>query len=71
MPANHYPDNRESDPYLLMLARGGYMVEALAKARYPATDRGQGQVYRLPGAPRSAPWRNATVLSTWRSVLYS
>jgi hypothetical protein len=29
-----YPDNREFDPYLVMLAQGGYMVEALAKARY-------------------------------------
>lgn len=32
---NHYPDNRQSDPYIQLLARGGYMVEALAKARYP------------------------------------
>lgn len=32
---NGYPDNRDSDPYLAMLAEGGYMVEALAKARYP------------------------------------
>jgi hypothetical protein len=32
---NGYPDNRDSDPYLTMLAEGGYMVEALAKARYP------------------------------------
>jgi hypothetical protein len=31
---NGYPDNREGDPYLAMLAAGGYMVEALAKARY-------------------------------------
>ncbi|HKY99471.1 MAG TPA: hypothetical protein VJL35_16585, partial [Gemmatimonadaceae bacterium] len=32
---NGYPDNRESDPYLAMLAYGGYMVEALANTRYP------------------------------------
>jgi Domain of unknown function(DUF2779) len=32
---NGYPDGRDSDPYLRMLAEGGYMVEALAKARYP------------------------------------
>jgi len=32
---NRYPDRRDDDPYLLMLARGGYMVEALAKAHYP------------------------------------
>ena len=32
---NHYPDNQESDPYLRLLQRGGYMVEALAKAKYP------------------------------------
>jgi Domain of unknown function(DUF2779) len=32
---NGYPDNRDGDPYLVMLAEGGYMVEALAKARYP------------------------------------
>jgi hypothetical protein len=32
---NGYPDNRDSNPYLALLARGGYMVEALAKTRYP------------------------------------
>jgi hypothetical protein len=32
---NRYPDNGELDPYLLMLAQGGYMVEALAKASFP------------------------------------
>jgi hypothetical protein len=32
---NGYPDTRDSDPYLRFLAEGGYMVEALAKARYP------------------------------------
>ena len=31
---NGYPDTRDNDPYLGMLAEGGYMVEALAKARY-------------------------------------
>ena len=31
---NRYPDNREGNPYLELLAEGGYMVEALAKARY-------------------------------------
>jgi hypothetical protein len=31
---NRYPDSRDSNPYLAMLAAGGYMVEALAKARY-------------------------------------
>lgn len=31
---NGYPDARQHDPYLAMLADGGYMVEALAKARY-------------------------------------
>src|SRR4051812_31513495 len=31
---NRYPDNRDSDPYLQLLAYGGYMVEALAKAKY-------------------------------------
>jgi hypothetical protein len=30
---NGYPDNREGSPYLALLADGGYMVEALAKAR--------------------------------------
>lgn len=29
-----YPDNRASSPYLDLLAQGGYMVEALAKAAY-------------------------------------
>lgn len=32
---NRYPDARQDDPFLRMLAEGGYMVEALAKARYP------------------------------------
>src|SRR5690349_17252630 len=32
---NGYPDARQGDAYLAMLADGGYMVEALAKARYP------------------------------------
>jgi hypothetical protein len=32
---NGFPGNRESDPYLQMLAYGGYMVEALANTRYP------------------------------------
>jgi hypothetical protein len=31
---NGYPDNRDADPYLTLLAEGGYMVEALAKASY-------------------------------------
>jgi hypothetical protein len=31
---NGYPDSRESNPYLAQLAQGGYMVEALAKAKY-------------------------------------
>lgn len=29
-----YPDTRDADDYLALLAEGGYMVEALAKARY-------------------------------------
>ncbi len=32
---NGYPDNRDSNPYLALLAEGGYMVEALAKAQHP------------------------------------
>lgn len=32
---NGYPDDRESDPYLQLLAYGGYMVDALAKANRP------------------------------------
>lgn len=32
---NGYPDGREGDEYMRLLAEGGYMVEALAKARYP------------------------------------
>ena len=39
---NAYPDNRESSPYLQLLADGGYMVEALAKARYPGVQLGYG-----------------------------
>ena len=31
---NGFPDNRDSNPYLALLAEGGYMVEALAKAKY-------------------------------------
>jgi uncharacterized protein DUF2779 len=30
---NNYPDTRDDDPYMRMLARGGYMVEALAQAQ--------------------------------------
>ena len=32
---NGYPDRRDDDPYMRMLAQGGYMVEALAKAQRP------------------------------------
>jgi hypothetical protein len=32
---NGYPDTRDSNPYLALLAEGGYMVEALAKAMHP------------------------------------
>ena len=32
---NGYPDARQRDAYMALLADGGYMVEALAKARYP------------------------------------
>ncbi len=32
---NRFRDNRAGDPYLALLAEGGYMVEALAKAKYP------------------------------------
>ena len=32
---NRFPDNRASNPYLALLREGGYMVEALAKAKYP------------------------------------
>lgn len=32
---NGYPDTRGSNPYLALLAEGGYMVEALAKAMHP------------------------------------
>ena len=32
---NGFPDNRAYDPYLRLLAEGGYMVEALATARFP------------------------------------
>jgi hypothetical protein len=31
---NSYPDTRDSNPYLALLAEGGYMVEALAKAKH-------------------------------------
>lgn len=31
---NGYADNRDFNPYLALLANGGYMVESLAKARY-------------------------------------
>src|ERR1051326_727507 len=33
---NGYPDTRSRDPYLQLLAEGGYMVEALATAKHPA-----------------------------------
>jgi hypothetical protein len=31
---NGYPDSRDINPYLILLAEGGYMVEALAKAKH-------------------------------------
>jgi hypothetical protein len=31
---NRFPNRRDSNPYLRLLAEGGYMVESLAKARY-------------------------------------
>jgi Domain of unknown function(DUF2779) len=36
---NGYPDNRDGDPYLRLLAEGGYMVEALAKAKYEGAEQ--------------------------------
>jgi hypothetical protein len=32
---NRFPDTRASSPYLQLLADGGFMVDALARARYP------------------------------------
>jgi hypothetical protein len=32
----NYPSVKEADPYLLMLAEGGFMVETVAKLRYPS-----------------------------------
>ncbi|MEX1185089.1 MAG: DUF2779 domain-containing protein [Gemmatimonadaceae bacterium] len=32
---NGYPDTRDDDAYMRMLAQGGYMVEALAKEQHP------------------------------------
>ena len=32
---NRFPSIKDADPYLQLLASGGYMVEALAKAHYP------------------------------------
>jgi Domain of unknown function(DUF2779) len=32
---HQFPDNRAGNPYLALLAEGAYMVEALAKAKYP------------------------------------
>jgi hypothetical protein len=32
---NRYPDQKQFDPYLRLLADGGYMVEALAQAMHP------------------------------------
>lgn len=43
---NRYPDNRDSNPYLALLAEGGYMVEALAKAKY-----GDGIQLEYGGSP--------------------
>ncbi len=43
---NRYPDDRGMDAYLALLAQGGYMVEALAKAR-----RGDGIQLEYGGDP--------------------
>jgi hypothetical protein len=32
----HYPTIKDGDPYLAMLAQGGYMVEQIAKLHYPS-----------------------------------
>lgn len=42
-----YPSTDEADPYLRMLAEGGYMVEMLARLRYPA-----GATLEYGGDPR-------------------
>ncbi|MEX2117451.1 MAG: hypothetical protein WEB37_11235, partial [Bacteroidota bacterium] len=36
---NGYPDRRDDDSYMRMLAQGGYMVEALAKAQRPTGEQ--------------------------------
>lgn len=33
--SGHYASSLDDDPYLALLAQGGYMVEQIAKARYP------------------------------------
>ena len=53
-----YPDNRAWNPYLDLLAEGGYMVEALAKARYP-----EGTQLEYGGDPIAAFERTREYLS--------
>lgn len=33
--SGNYASVRDDDPYLALLAQGGYMIEQLAKAHYP------------------------------------
>lgn len=62
---NGYPDNREYDEYLQLLAEGGYMVEALATARYP-----EGITLEYGGDPAKDFQRTIEHLSRPRVTLF-
>jgi hypothetical protein len=62
---NRFPDSRSSDPYLAMLAEGGYMVEALARAGYPG-----GLHLEYDPDPRAASARTIAFLQRDEVVLF-
>jgi hypothetical protein len=62
---NGYPDNREYDEYMKLLAEGGYMVEALATARYP-----DGITLEYGGDPAADFDRTLEYLSSPRVTLF-
>lgn len=63
--AGGYPSTLDDDPYLAMLAEGGYMVEQLAKARYPT-----GRTLAYGGAAVEAATATLEALRDDRVVLF-
>ncbi|HSA56395.1 MAG TPA: DUF2779 domain-containing protein [Gemmatimonadaceae bacterium] len=60
-----YPTSDDQDPYLAMLARGGYMVEQVAKLRYPL-----GIALEYGGDPRADAETTAECLTRENVTLF-